>query len=120
MYSKSGNCFYIRSRFRLPSGLFAFAYYLVSLAVVLGRPMLLHPRHACLCNGDSDPAIPMWPLRSWPWAIAHATNPFVAHVIVPGIDTAAGTPIPTASLPLAPITLNLGPLSADYVLPLPG
>ena len=110
----------IGSRVRLPPGLVAFAFYLVSLAVVLGRPMLLHPRHACLCNGDSDPAITMWSLRWWPWAIAHATNPFVAHVIVPGFDTAAGTTIPTASLLLAPITLTLGPIFAYNVLALAG
>ena len=108
------------SRVRIPPGLIAFGIYLGTLALVLGRPMLLHPRHVCLCNGDSDPAITMWSLRWWPWAVAHGANPFVSHAVVPAFNTAAATTVPTAGLVLAPLTLTLGPVFAYNVVALVG
>ena len=108
------------SRVRIPPGLIAFGIYLGTLALVLGRSMLLHPRHVCLCNGDSDPAITMWSLRWWPWAVAHGANPFVSHAVVPAFNTAAATTVPTAGLVLAPLTLTLGPVFAYNVVALVG
>ncbi len=110
----------ISGRVRSSPGLLAFAIYLGAIALLLGRHMLLHPRHACLCNGDSDPAITMWSLRWWPWAIAHGANPFVSHVVFPALNTAAATTTPTVGVLLAPVTLTLGPVFAYNVVALVG
>ncbi len=109
-----------RARSPVLRDLGVFVLYFASLAIVIGIPVLEDPRGTCLCGGDADPAIVMWSLRWWPWAVLHGASPFVAHVVAPPFYAAAPDTLPGVAVLFAPVTLALGPVFAYNVLALVG
>src|SRR5439155_9870399 len=98
-------------------GLVAFVSYAVASLALFGGSDALRLSQLHLVWG-SDPSMFIWFFRWWPYALAHAQNPLVTHLLwAPhGVDLTAGTPIPGPSLVAAPLTLLAGPVVAYDVV----
>jgi hypothetical protein len=105
---------------RVPSWVWALAFYLVMAVVTIGRHALSHPATICACVGTEDPAAYMWALSWWPHAISHGLNPFVTHYLwaPTGVNVAQAAMIPTAAVAMAPITALAGPVVSYNILSL--
>jgi hypothetical protein len=65
-----------------------------------------------------DPEQAIWYLRWVPYAIGHATNPFITHQLnaPDGVNLMWNTPVFVAGLLAAPVTLLAGPIAAYNAL----
>jgi hypothetical protein len=98
----------------------AFLFFLLLSILLYGLHNLPDLGHRLVGGDSSDADFFVWTLRWWPYAIAHATNPFVSHVVwaPTGYNIAWTTSIPGPGLLLAPLTLAAGPVVAFNVLQL--
>jgi hypothetical protein len=89
----------------------AFCIYLVVSLLLVGWPVLTHPATVHI-GLSADPAVMMWCMVWWPYAIAHLINPFICHMIwaPTGFNLTWATSIPAVALALAPVTLVFGPV----------
>ena len=89
-------------------------------ALIFGRHALAHPTRQCACIGSGDPQQYMWGFEWWPYAIAHAIDPFYTHLTwsPTGVNVANTTTMPLPSVLMWPVTATLGPLGAYNVLAL--
>lgn len=100
---------------RRPSSAALIVYLLLSIAD-FGWPTLRDPRHYTVGSG-ADPDLFIWFLAWWPHAIRHGMNPFLTKLVwaPDGVNLAWTTSVPAAALPLAPLTLSVGPVIAFNV-----
>ncbi len=102
----------------VPSWAWVLALYASMSLVTIGRFAVVHMQTRCACEAAIDPSLFMWGLSWWPHAIVNGVNPFVSHLLwTPvGIDTAQLTFLPTAAIPLGPLTELFGPVFSYNVL----
>ncbi len=95
----------------------AFLMFLSAALLMYGIRLMPNPSAAYVGSGH-DPAIFMWSLAWWPYAIVHGLNPFMTRVIwTPvGFNLAWATAIPGPSLLLWPITYCFGTVASFNVL----
>ncbi len=98
----------------------AFGLFLLVSLLFFGVHVLAHLGSSEVGTGSPDAQVFVWGLRWWPWAIGHAANPFVPHVIwAPnGYNIAWSTTVPGASVVMSPVTLAFGPVVAFDLLSL--
>ncbi len=82
----------------------------MALSVVLfGMPVIGAPATAHV-GYTTDPAMMMWYIAWWPYAIRNGVNPFITHAVWPltGYNLTWATSMPAVAIALAPITFTLG------------
>lgn len=99
------------------SGATALLIYLAVAAAYLVPRISPDPFHRHIGALFTDPQIFIWSFAWWPHAIGSGIDPFYTHAIwaPDGINLAWTTSVPGLALPLAPITLTLGPVFAYNV-----
>lgn len=100
---------------RVGTAVAALCYLTLSLAY-FGRAVLAHPDRVLIGSG-TDPQLFVWALAWWPHALGLGQNPVISHVLwaPAGSDLVWSTAIPGLALPLAPVTLLAGPITAYNV-----
>lgn len=95
-------------------GLLALAVYLAVFIIVYAFPLLHHLGLAQANQSSPDPNFYIWSWRWWPYAIAHGLNPLYSRQIgAPGGSNLSWTTTtPAVAVPLAPVTLALGPIAS--------
>jgi len=103
---------------RVPTWLWALAFYLVLATMTIGWFAISHLGSVCACDGGSDPAIFMWSMSWFPHAIAHGLNPFYTHEqwAPTGVNLAQAPMMPVAALAMAPVTALYGPIVSYNVV----
>jgi hypothetical protein len=103
------------TKFRLPAAK-ALALYLATSVTLFGLPVItsLATVHVGYTN---DPAMMMWYLAWWPYAIWHHVNPFITHVVWPatGYNLVWATSMPAVAIAMAPLTAKFGVVVAYNV-----
>jgi hypothetical protein len=83
-------------------------YVLISVALfglpIIGRPATAHVGYI------NDPAMMMWYIAWWPYAIWHGLNPFITHAVWPltGYNLTWATSMPAVAVAVAPLTVAFG------------
>jgi hypothetical protein len=97
--------------------LYALIFYFSLSILFFGRPLFVHGSEFHVAQGP-DPALMMWFLVWWPYAIAHGLNPMLTHAIwAPHVMNLAWLVcIPLASIIAIPLTVTLGPIAAFNTL----
>lgn len=85
----------------------------LAVACLYNPEVVLHFRSMNF-GRDGDPALFMWSLNWWPYAIAHHLNPFLADKIYNGtpVNLAWSTTVPFFALTLWPITRAFGVIAS--------
>jgi hypothetical protein len=98
-------------------GLVLALYTSISFAL-FGVPVASHPASSYIGFDHPDPALFMWFLKWWPYALTHGLNPFVTdYVWAPEkVNLLWSTSIPGPALALAPVTLAAGPVVSYNLL----
>src|SRR6266436_7879169 len=89
----------------------ATAIYTILSIVFFGRPELRDMR-STIIGGTADPAVYLWSIAWWPYAISRGINPFISHVVwTPyGENLVWRTAIPGVSLLSWPLTAATNPI----------
>ncbi len=98
------------------SNLAALACFAILSVLLFGLPIIRYPGTAHVGFGP-DPAMMMWFMAWWPYAIGHHLNPFITYVVWPlsGYNLTWTTSIPAIAVALAPVNAAFGPLTAYNV-----
>jgi len=88
------------------------ALYLFVSVALFGWPVITHPLTAHV-GYTNDPAMMMWYLTWWPYAIWHHINPFITHAVWPatGYNLLWATSMPAVAIAFAPVTAAFGVLA---------
>jgi hypothetical protein len=97
----------------------ALVAYVVISVVIFGIPVIFHPG-ALHIGYFSDPAMMMWYLVWWPYAIGNHLNPFITHAVWPqtGYNLTWAT-TPAVALAMVPFTAPFCPVEAASITPVP-
>ncbi len=101
------------------SNLAAFTFYLLVSILVFGLRVIASPATTHVGFGP-DPAMMMWFIAWWPYAIWHHLNPFITYAVWPstGYNLTWTTSIPAVAVALAPVTTSFGPVVGYNVISL--
>jgi hypothetical protein len=85
--------------------------------LIFGRPVIGHLSKVYI-GGGTDPLCHIWAIAWWPFAIAHAINPLIAHTLwaPEGYNLVWATGIPAPSLAIYPVTRFFGPVVSYNLL----
>jgi hypothetical protein len=89
-------------------------YLLISIVLFAAYPIFAGPGRFYIGGHFGDPAMMMWYLVWWPYAILHWINPFITYAVWPstGYNLTWATSIPAVAAAFAPVTLAFGPVVA--------
>ncbi len=89
-----------------------FLLYMALSVFLFGLPVILAPATAHV-GYTNDPAMMMWYMAWWPYAIRNGVNPFITHAVWPlsGYNLTWATSMPAVAIALAPIAFTLGVVS---------
>jgi len=92
------------------------ALYLVASVTLFGLQVIAHPVTAHV-GYTNDPAMMMWYLAWWPYAIWHHINPFITHAVwsATGYNLLWATSMPAVAIAFTPVTATFGVLAAYNV-----
>jgi hypothetical protein len=95
----------------------ALGIYCVCSVGLFGGPLLANPDEVSL-GARGDPALFMWCLAWWPYALLHRLNPFITTLVYApaGFNLSWATSVPALALLAAPLTLTAGPVVSFNVL----
>lgn len=100
------------------AGALAFGTYQVLSVIYFGLPVIAAPTRYQVGMSGGDPALYMWLMRWWPYAIGHHINPFITRVVFTpdGFNLTWATSLPGLAILAAPLVSAFGLICAYNIL----